>query len=250
MKHNLTLKIFLSAALLTLITFALSSYAINRVIEEDPQVHEKIQVAILNRYDFKNFNINISSNNHHELTKESDAWKFDTNTQKISITAVTATIEVLLNKDENLFVKADGLLDETKNRRLLDVAFSQSQLKIKEWGSNSTKDVHIKILIPKSYKNSLEIVTVNGDINVQPNLISKIKLASVSGNITLEENLLSELDIGTVSGDVKLGFVKKHEPFQFKIKTLSGDVSNKSQVLAEEGKLVSIETVSGNVEID
>lgn len=241
---------FLSSALLAFIFFEIAYLALSEVISADPEILTKVESALTKRYNLDQIEVSIPAYISIQYSKLDDEWKFDLDTKKIKITSVTSNIEVLETKEESILVKSSGYIDQKKAQRLLDVSFSKNELKIKEWPEHVSKDVKIQIFLPQSFKKSLEINTVSGRIIIEKNFLDRIKLSSVSGNMSIEQNSVSAIDAETISGNLVIEFAKQHVPYQFKINTLSGEITNAIKDNFKTGKLISIKTVSGNVEID
>lgn len=242
--------LFLSCTALSCIFFSLSYISFSQVINNDPDILTKIETALAKRYDLNRFQVSLPKYISLQYSKIQDSWKFDLNTKKIKITAMTSNIEVLENKEDTLLVKAKGYVDQKRAEKLLDISFSKSELKIKEWDNHISKDIEIQIYIPEAFKKTLEITTASGKIEIEKNFLDKIKLSSISGDVSIEQNSVSAIEIETVSGNLTIEFANQHIPFQFKINTLSGDITNTIKETAKSGKLIWIKTVSGNVEID
>lgn len=249
-KKRLSLFIFLSSTLMAVLFFELSYLAVSQVITNEPEMVAKIEDALTKRFNLDQIEVSIPAYISIQYTKLEDDWKFDLDTKKVKIISITSNVEVLENNDESILVKAEGYLDQKKAPRLLDIAFSKNELRIKEWAEHVSKDVQIRIYLPQSFKKSLEINTVSGGIEIEKNFLDRIKLSSVSGNVSIEQNSVSAIEIETVSGNLAIEFAKQHVPYQFKINTLSGEITNSIKENYKAGKLISIKTVSGNVEID
>jgi len=241
---------FLSSLVLSLVFFAISAYSISKVTANDPEILTKIETVLTERYKLDQIQFSLPQYLSLQYSHFQDEWKFDPSTKKIRFAVSTSNIEVLENKTDEILIKADGYIDHKKADRLLDSSFNKNELKIKEWAEHITKDVHIQIYLPVSFTKSLEISTVSGAIEIEKNFLEKIKLSSVSGNVKIEQNSVSTIDIETISGNLTIEFAKQHVPYQFKINTLSGEITNSIKENVKSGKLISIKTVSGNVEID
>lgn len=249
-KKNILLLCFLSSALLAYIFFEISHLAISQVIATEPEIINKIEIALTKRYKLDQIEVSIPAYISIQYSKLEDEWKYDIDTKKVKISSVTSNIEVLENKDESILIKAVGYLDQKKAQKILDVSFNKNELRIKEWPEHVSKDVKMQIYLPPSFKKSLEINTVSGRIEIEKNFLDRIKLSSVSGNMSIEQNSVSSIEVETISGNLVIEFAKQHVPYQFKINTLSGEITNAIKDNFKTGKLISIKTVSGNVEID
>lgn len=248
-KKKTLIKIFLLATGFSILSFFISYCSIQQVIKNEPDILEKIETALTKTYQIEKIQVTLPRDISVHYTQSQDIWKFDLDTKKIKVLTAASNVEVLETQEDALLIKAEGLVDSKKNKRLLDVSFSKAELKIKEWAED-TKDIQIQIYLPAAFKKSLEINTVSGEIEIERNFLEKIKLSSVSGDVSIEQNSVSVIEIETVSGDLSIEFAKNHTPYQFKINTLSGEVTNMIKENLKSGKLISIKTVSGNVEID
>lgn len=249
-KKYLIATTFILSAVLASIFYQISTMAISNIINEEPEVAEKIETALAKRFNLDKIVASIPAYISIQYSKLEDQWNFGLDTKKIKITSVTSDIEVIENKEESIKVESFGYLDQKKALKLLDINFSKNELKIKEWPEHTSKDVIIKIYLPQSFKKSLEINTVSGKISIEKNFLDRIKLSSVSGNMSIEQNSVSSIEAESISGNLAIEFAKQHVPFQFKINTLSGEITNSIKENFKTGKLISIKTVSGNVEID
>ncbi len=98
------------------------------------------------------------------------------------------------------------------------------------------------VYIPKEYKESLEIKSVSGDVEVEENLKFKdLTISSTSGDIKMGNIEAKNIKIESISGDIKLGDLIDED---LKLKTVSGDI----RVESAKGK-VEAKTTSGTIEI-
>lgn len=234
----------------SLFFFGVSAYSISKVTADDPEVLTKIETALVEHYKIDEIQFSLPQYLSLQYNHFQDNWKFDPSTKKIKLITTASNIEVLETKEVEILVKADGYIDPKKAERLLETTFTKNELKIKEWNDHTTKDVHIQIYLPTSFTKSLEINTATGTIEIEKNFLEKIKLSSVSGNVKIKQNSVSTIEIETISGNLTIEFAKQHVPYQFKINTLSGEITNSIKENVKSGRLISIKTVSGNVEID
>ncbi len=242
--------LFLISGFLAYIFFEISRIAVQQVFSSNPDIIDNVEKTLIKKYNLDQFEVSIPAYISIQYNKIEDEWKHELDTKKIKITSVTSNIEVTENKENAISIKATGYLDTKKAPRILDVTFSKNELKIKEWPEHTSKDVKIQIFVPQSFKKNLEINTVSGLITIEKNFLDRIKLSSVSGNMSIEQNSVSAIEVETISGNLTIEFAKQHVPYQFKINTLSGEVTNAIKDNYKTGKLISIKTISGNVEID
>jgi DUF4097 and DUF4098 domain-containing protein YvlB len=250
LRISLRWKIFLSAFALSALFFSISFYSFEKEMQQDPEVVDKIHAVITKKFDLDNVHFSFSKSIATKYVKTNDSWKLDLPAEKILVNAIAGDVEILAGKEDKLIVKVSGQLAENSENKLLDIQADKTTLKIKEWTNDTTREIRIKVYLPKNYRQSLEVQTVSGDIDIQKNYLHQIKVESVSGDVDIAGNSVSEIKIETVSGDSNIAFARQHDPFQFKIKSLSGEISNSVKADEHGNKMVSVETVSGNVKID
>lgn len=134
-----------------------------------------------------------------------------------------------------------------------------------EVASGGGSDIRTVLELPKSWKGSIDVVTVGGDARIGPFGVDELEVKTVSGDVDTDEHLAArELKAKTVSGDMKLlgrfrdvqaeaisGEISLGLPrggeWSFDVKTVSGRVQN--ALASRKGKVgrVNIKTVSGDV---
>ncbi len=98
------------------------------------------------------------------------------------------------------------------------------------------------IYIPKTYKESLEIKSVSGDVEVEESLkFEDLTISSTSGDIKMADVEAKNIKIESISGDIKLQHLIDED---LRLKTVSGDI----RVESAKGK-IEAKTTSGTIEI-
>ena len=244
------IQVFLAAIGITFFSFGFATYSIDKATNEDPQLLSKIETQIRSRPQFKNFHFNISKDSNSAEYEESTQWaSFPANIRFLNINAIAADIEFVAGGDDAIELTAKGLANKTGKKRseLLDISFDENEILISEFGFDEVKNIHIQILIPKKYRNTLKVKTVSGDITIKPLELEMAELYSVSGDLNIESDADSNLMIGTVSGDVKLHFTKPTNNLRFEISSVSGDISNNLKSDPNGAHAIKIHTVSGDI---
>lgn len=177
--------------------------------------------------------------------------------QKIAITDIkninlqfrSSDLNVFFTEDEEIRVIQYAYKD-LKENQLFQVNNTYSNVTISE---DKTPGFHLfyfgfmdrkvyDVYIPKSYKESLEIESVSGDVEVIESLeFDKLIISSTSGDIKMGDMKANSIQIESISGDIKL---QDLENDNLKLKTISGDI----EVESAKGK-IEAKTTSGTIEI-
>lgn len=254
--------VFILSAIGTFTFFSLSSYALKKAIEEDPEVIGRVQ----DKYNIQWSGVSLSKN----LSKESveKEWSFSEPFREIITKSVGADVEIAPSSDGKVTVHAVGHLPQGMENEdaLLKVEIKRGKLTIKQGEDVKLKKLFVRV--PKDIE-SLVVNNVSGDVEVRDistakftnnsvsgdlhidGLVSKeLKSNSVSGDIELKNISPQEMSIVSVSGDIKIHFdSNKKVDLDFKFRTLSGDIKN-AHPSVESAPLVSVTTTSGDIEID
>ena len=250
-------KVFVGAAILTVLFLSIASYAGSKAVAQDPELISNIE----KRYNVTIRMGGISSNSAMNYAENTDTWNFAPPTEALSIKNISGNFHFKVGTGKEVVIKATGQLDKKKAPRLLDVALEGGTLKIQE-PEDAVRKLEVYIEVPSTFKQELEVATVSGDTNIEglsleqltiksvsgdSNLnrvsIQKASFKTVSGEIEAEQSDLKELEGNSVSGDLKLANLN---PLNLKFKTVSGDV--KLKITKGETAIYTLRSVSGKVE--
>lgn len=250
-------KVFVGAAILTVLFLSIASYAGNKALAQDPDLISNIE----KRYNVTIRMGGISSNSAMDYAESSDTWNFAPPTQVLNIKNVSGNFHFKVGTGKEIVIKATGHLDKKKAPRLLDVAMEGDTLKIQQ-PDDAVRKLEVFIEVPSTFKQALEVATVSGTTNIEGLSLEKLTLQSVSGDSNLnrvsaktvsfktvsgaieaEESDLKEVEGNSVSGDLKLGNLN---PLSLKFKSVSGDV--KLKIAKGETATYTLHSLSGKVE--
>lgn len=187
---------------------------------------------------------------------------------KVFIDTVSSDVNIILSKDNNIKVHFYGTTSDMGRAPKLEASLSGDNLDISVkypkqiiiFGSFSL-NTKLDVYVPESYKKSMDIETVSGEIDIDKlesddfkchttsgdmkiNLIvaSTIDFSSVSGSINIEELSSKSSDFETTSGDVKIEAISG----DLKVESVSGSIT---ALYKEFNNEVEAETVSGDVNL-
>ncbi len=128
--------------------------------------------------------------------------------------------------------------------------------------SASHLSTHLKVIIPESFNETVEIDSTSGDVKVSYGRFEKIAVQTVSGNIDLNavessfsnlkstsgeievDRAVGSVDARSISGDIDVKFELLNAKSSFD--STSGDI--KISVPPDQGCMVDFETTSGTIE--
>ncbi|NUN06007.1 MAG: DUF4097 family beta strand repeat protein [Bdellovibrio sp.] len=250
-------KVFVGAAILTVLFLSIASYAGGKALEQDPNLISNIE---------KRYNVTIrlggmSSSTPDSLSATSDTWNFAPPTKVLSIKNVAGNFHLKVGTSKEVLITAKGNLDKKKASRLLDVVAAGDTLTIQE-PDDAVQKLEVYIEVPSSFQQELNVTTVKGDTNIEGLNLEKLVVASVSGDTNLnrvdakvtdlktvsgeveaEQVNLQQIEGSSVSGDLK---VSNNKPMTVKFKSVSGDV--KLQIAQGEKAFYNLHSLSGKVE--
>lgn len=251
MKQNTSFKIILIAAAGAIGFGALSSYAFYTAYKNDPNLIEKVQTTLSDRYALKHLNITINGQGAYaDFGQTVSSWNFSAKTKQIEVNAISADIEVSFTDGDEIVVKAKGdLAANAKTRSLLETKFADDILKIEEPDDGSTKNVKINIYIPKGFSKDLTVDSVSGNVSVEKLQFEKLKANTVSGEINIHEDSSKNLELNSVSGNIKLN-VKNPDLLKIETETVSGKILNTYKTSNQGSIPVELHTVSGDITLE
>lgn len=163
-------------------------------------------------------------------------------------------LKLKLKTDSSEVFNIDNYLEKTENELKINLVKSANEedlnVKIFSFGSSSIQwmdSLDLVIEVPHNLKQ-LKINAVTSDLNLE-NLDSEdVSLNSVSGDIYVDTSVFKNMNMNTVSGDIKFK-VFENEKYQFKFNSMSGDILGSELLSGPSDRQMSIETISGDVEI-
>lgn len=283
---NLFSKFFIAFALWTVGFLSLATYAGGKAYESDPQLLSKLE----NKYNVsiriggmsKGYSVGPAA---YEPTQ--DSWNFTPPAKKVMFKSLSGNFSIKKSAGSEIKISATGKLDKKVSPRLLETENNGNELIVREPEDNAVKDLQVQIEVPESFKNTLEVLTVSGDV-VMENLnlreiesktvsgkmilshvtakdlevktvsgdikaeecsVAKLEGKSVSGNLEVSNAAPSSIDFTSVSGDVKMKLAKADKT-HFSLKSISGDINNRHGSDKNGDFKINISTTSGNIEIE
>lgn len=275
---NMLTKLFLVFSIWTVGFLSLAVFASNRVLQNDPELISKIQ---------EKYNITISKNGVTNGVQTQDSWTFAVPAKKVIVKSFSGNISIKKSSGHEIKITAIGRLDKGANSRLLETDHSSDELIIREPDNDVVSNLEVQIELPAAFENSLEVLSVSGDINLKDVNIHEIDLGSVSGDIDLnkvtsknfvvktvsgdvkaESSSMAKLvgktvsgdfeissatplnsDLVSVSGDIRMKF-SKTDKTQFSLQSVNGDIRNGHQDTKGAEYTVNISTTSGDIEVE
>jgi len=173
------------------------------------------------------------------------------NINNIDFTTITADIEFYDSKDDKIIIeqysnsKKDNISEFSAsiNGSTLKIIEAKHDNRVFIFSFNFTSN-NYKIYLPNSYRESLNIESTSGDINIKNNnmTMKDVVIKTISGDINISANITAnKVSIETISGDVVSSLLDA----SIKVKTTSGDIELKDII----GN-ININSISGDVEIN
>lgn len=256
---------FFASVIWSALFIGLTAFSAQKAIEKDAEIEEKLSQHFSEKWG-THVNVSFSADSTDQDQQE---WIIENPTEKIGIETINGDIEIVTVPDKkSIRLVAKGKLNKKKAPRLLEVVETDKRISITQPNQGGVKSLHLKIEIPESYSGSLSVDTVSGNVsanNFKPSQLSlnsisgdisfvdlnskEIQLRSVSGDINLDNVLAQELKTNTTSGDVSISFPALQNDIKFDIQTVSGNVDNQNNSLAQGVRKYKVNTVSGDVKI-
>lgn len=229
----------------------------------------------------KNFAIQFLGKHGNTETMPSDeAFDIDEGFDKVDISSIAGDIEIVAVEDGSKpNLRFSGVIpkdDEKPYGFKVEGRTLKVEVKKTTWWrlvindeeiSNDDEGLKTTLELPKSWKGSMELSTVNNVIRIgffnldalRVNTVNgavdtdwrlgakRIKANAVNGDLKLFGNF-RDVSAESVNGEIRLG-LPKNGKWSFDVKTVSGDIQN--NLKSEKGKTgrVEIKTVSGDVTI-
>lgn len=201
----------------------------------------------------KGWNWFMSFGDFSDLRKDEHIQKEEkidiTDIKKINLEFKASDLNVFFTEDDEIRVVQYSYKDLEENQ-LFEVNKTSSSVTINEntkprfylfyigFMNQTVYDVYI----PKSFKESLEIKAVSGDVEVNESLkFESLIISSTSGDIKMGDIEAKSIQIESISGDIKLQNLIDDD---LRLKSVSGDI----RVESAKGK-IEAKTTSGTIEI-
>lgn len=256
--YNLFTRFFIAVVFTTITSLAVAGFSMKQAFESDPDIVAKLEDKFAVQIHSSGMGFSIS--NRNSGTSAQDQWELTVPTKKIVIKTFSGDIAIKTTQDKKIRVIATGKLDTEKSSKLLEVNETVGELALAE-PENAVKDLEIRMEIPASFIQDLEILSVSGNISAENLKLNSADLKTVSGEITLNKLSALSLKVETVSGDSKVGSsslkvvhgqsvsgeieIENSESAEANLNSISGDIKLKVPKLATfEFKL---NTVSGDI---
>jgi len=176
-----------------------------------------------------------------------DTKEFDIKTiNKVSVKAVSSDVNIILSKDNNIKVHFNGTTSDLSRSPKLEANLNGDKLDIsikypKQIMSliNFNLSTKLDVYIPESYKKSVDIETVSGEVSMDKFEADSFKVHTTSGDINVNSIIASMTDFSSVSGTIN---IKELFSKSNKLKTTSGDI----KIEAAIGDIVA-NSVSGSI---
>ncbi len=155
-----------------------------------------------------------------------------------------------LHKDLTVLFPQDTQLEKLKIENVSGDIYSE--VAVKSFTANGVSgDIEIG-----NVSQIADIHSVSGNLEIKAGNLNAIKAESVSGNVSLYTDGVTSAEVNTVSGNVNL-FVPESLGFTMTFETVSGDLysslettqSGDTYTRLEGGKVINVDTVSGDVSI-
>lgn len=146
----------------------------------------------------------------------------------VSVNAVSSDVNIILSKENNIKVHFYGTTSELSRAPKLEVNLNGDKLDIsikypKQIMSliSFNLDTKLDVYIPETYRKSINIETVSGEISIDKLEADNFKVHTTSGDVNINSIVASVTDFSSVSGTINIKelFSKNNE-----LKTTSGDI--------------------------
>jgi lia operon protein LiaG len=196
--------------------------------------------------------------------------EFDINSiSKVFVDTVSSDINIILSKDNNIKIHFHGTTSEMSGAPKLETSQSGDELEIsikypKQIMSlfNFSLDTKLDIYIPESYKKSMSIETVSGEVSIDKVQTENFKVHTTSGDVDIKSLVANITDFNSVSGSINIkDLSSKSSGFKttsgdIKIEAITGDIKARSvsgsikALYKEFNNDIDAETVSGDVDLN
>lgn len=279
--YSLFTRFFVAVVFTTITSLAVAGFSAKKAYDADPQIVAKLE----EKYNVHISIAGLTVGNRSPKVPMQDEWQIQLPKKKLVIKSFGGDIAMKTSNDSKIKITATGHLDKSSSDRLLQVLETSDEVTISE-PEDAVKNLEVRIEIPTSFSKELEVVSVSGDVTMENLTLANSSVKTVSGEVTLNQINAPELSVNTISGDTKIhnsslksvsgksisgeieidnkesadthiksisGDIKlkmpKTKPFQFNLKTISGDIKNEHAVDTASKLTVEISTTSGDITI-
>ncbi len=271
----------------TVVFFVLGAFAFSMTKKENPQIVEKLTSGKGIQISFQN-DWNLNSQAPSQSTDGMETWAFKEKVETLELSGITADWKLTKIASDETVVTANGDLDKSLAPSRLRIELKNGQLRVQgPKNEDSVKNLQVQIQISTStlekivlntvsgdallssvFVANADIKTVSGDVSIQRSQIGDISFNAVSGNLSIDNSSINslnghaisaDLDLRaipalnlnweSVSGQVKIKFLKDAKA-EFRVKTISGEVNNSLGSVQDSSQVVSVKSVSGDIEIE
>ena len=195
MKHfNSLNKILIISLVWTVFFFGVAGYSIGKVKTSDPDVFKKFA----NKFDiqYSDSGVYISGFPSYESTT---AESFAVPENKIVVSLLSGDIKVKRTRGPEVVVR-------TKSNRMTKkpLTTESSKTDLILYQQDSTSELDIEIEIPDTFKQTIELSTMSGDIEAQHISANNLILKSESGEVEIQDTTAKSTSIEIVSGDISV----------------------------------------------
>jgi lia operon protein LiaG len=187
---------------------------------------------------------------------------------KVFINAISTDVNIILSKDNKIKLQLNGTSSDMSRAPKLEASQSGDKLDIsikypKQIMSiiNFNLDTKLDVYIPESYKKSINIETVSGEINMDKFKVEDFKVHTTSGDVDISSIVAKEAELSSVSGSISIKEIySESNSFSttsgdIKIEAITGDIKAKSvsgsikALYKEFNNDIYAKTVSGDVDL-
>jgi len=234
---------------------------------------KKIEKKIEQGVEFLKDNI-AADENGEKITREYNLKAFGK--EQIRFEFTSGDLNIITEDREDVKIVATGYGDPNSEADFLNITDKGNEILIQEnFGGGKAKKsffglfktyegVDIELHLPASFKNTLAVKCVSGDIDIRNIEVDTLEISTISGdldaNVIHTKNCVltstsgdvevadykGELLFSTVSGDIDINFTEL--AYDISGKTVSGDVEIALPSLAEFG--IALKTLSGDLECE
>lgn len=165
---------------------------------------------------------------------------------ELEVSGVSESLEVVYEDREDVFIVLDGRVSKVENRPMpkmvVETLGDKITVKMEHpdiFGFNRVEDNVLTVYVPMTFKPTLDLSSVSGDVTAAVYADSKVK--SVSGRLKIEAFNQSDLDAESTSGNITV----EGDAGEMNLKTVSGNID--CRIDGVKGDLQA-SSVSGGIE--
>ncbi|MGV8981204.1 DUF4097 family beta strand repeat-containing protein [Clostridium sp.] len=187
---------------------------------------------------------------------------------KVMVDTVSSDVNIILWKEDKIKVHYHGTASEMSRAPKLETSLSGDKLNISIKYPNQITSIFnfsintkLDLYIPEKYKNSMNIETVSGEVNIDRLEADNFTVSSTSGDVNINSVVANITDFESISGSINIkSLSSKTNGFEttsgdIKIEAVTGDISANSvsgSITASYdifNNEVAAETVSGDIDL-